>query len=282
MENLFKADFSTISNLTKENGIYCVYLSENGLDTLNQKCDLVIHQPIIDDFSNIEIGTVKYKLIYIGKSRDCNNQGENEIVSGSLSELKLVLASLLCINLILPNTQEIVNKFLNEYCYFSLNDNGLIENLIKKYCPILNIQYNTNPNLVYKNKLILVINNSKKILDSWGCNVQQRIGDNLEVNGLKTSYDRVLKIINSMEINAREVRIKHLEAIRSLTISQKNLNSNNIYYNSREIQQIANWKAGPACAGTMRRFEENLRNNKFKTTIEHNQEGTMKFYLYFE
>lgn len=119
-------------------------------------------------------------------------------------------------------------------------------------------------------------NNQNKII-----NTPPKILVSILDNDLNKNYKMVLEIICNMINNCNlPVRLLHLNAIKKRTIDNQQLNNDTIFYNSQEIQNIANHRAGPACTITMNLFEEKLRRNNFKTEIKHIAEGAMSFYLY--
>lgn len=176
-------------------GIYFWFMRPNGYKVLGEYVKI---QPIDTRYTK-DIYGEKYDLVYIGTSGTGKkgnstiydrlkwhinqNHGKGEICHGTLSTFRAGLAALLADDLIIPNTESLVNTFMKDYMkVFWIeypNDKLLIDNaenqLIEVLRPLLNLKNNPNAKAnapfnstkVYKSRRTLVYNNSKQRL---GCN----------------------------------------------------------------------------------------------------------------
>ena len=286
-KQIFKANYLSIVNIPSNKGIYFFYLKKEGLKELSKFCEIEFSQNINDEINLIEIDNIQYQLIYIGTAGTgknktsnlierlswhlCQKHGVSEITNGILSTLRLGLSSLLCNDLMLPNTQLIVNEFLENYCYFTFEviaDENLIETkekeLIEKYKPILNLKNNPSPNLNYKkrrsevrkktlarlmsqNSNIVIndddeIDNNEKLTEFYFvpcCSKKdtQSLSDNFSNKPL--SFDEELKEHRNTILSALIYSTKHIRKKNDVTINVQNyINlkqkaSAHLFYNGR-------------------------------------------------
>ncbi len=175
-------------------GIYFWFIHPDGYQALS---NYVIIEPIQPRYSKNIVGT-DYDLVYIGtagtgKKGNSNlsdrlkwhieqQHTTNATCSGTLSTLRAGLGALLSEDLIVPNTEELVNQLLQ--IYFKVywieysddkaeidNDEAILINILK---PLLNIKgnanalanANSNPTQIYKNRRVEIYINTK---DRLGC-----------------------------------------------------------------------------------------------------------------
>jgi hypothetical protein len=189
----FVPHLDSIPNINSK-GIYFWFMKPEGYNALSNYVSI---QPIEPKLVK-EIDSVKYDLVYIGttgtgkkgistltKRLDWHiNQKHKESSikqkQSALSTLRTGLSSLLSEDLVLPNTEELVNDFMcsNMIVYYQEypNNKELIDNdeklLIYKLKPLLNLKSNPNslknsdlnPTKKYKYRRILVEKNTKKRL----------------------------------------------------------------------------------------------------------------------
>ena len=175
-------------------GIYFWFMKNSAYMNLSQFMEI---RPVSTVFSKF-IDNVKYDLVYLGttgtgkkgnstltKRLDWHiNQKHKESSikqkQSALSTLRTGLSSLLSEDLILPNTEELVNDFMSSnmivYYLEYPNNKELIDNdekiLIYKLKPLLNLKSNPNslknsdlnPTKQYKYRRIIVEKNTKKRL----------------------------------------------------------------------------------------------------------------------
>ena len=156
----------TIPNV-KSKGIYFWFMH---LDGYKQLSDFVEITPIVPVYKRIIDGT-EYDLVYLGTAgtgkKGYSNlkerfvwhinqkHTESNVCHGTLSTLRAGLGSLLSDDLILPNTEKLVNEFMTKYMklyWIEYPDNKeLIDNdeiiLIKRIKPLFNLDYNPNANI---------------------------------------------------------------------------------------------------------------------------------------
>lgn len=191
--NSFVPHIDEIPNV-KSKGIYFWFMHPNAYKALS---NYVTINPINPKYTK-DIDGIKYDLVYLGtagtgKKGNSNlnerfewhvnqNHSEANICHGTLSTLRAGLGALLAEDLIIPNTESLVNIFMKNYMkVFWIeysNDKSLIDNdekiLIKGIKPLLNLKNNPNSKAnaqanstnVYKTRRSLIYNNTKQ---SIGC-----------------------------------------------------------------------------------------------------------------
>lgn len=193
LTNSFRPHMDEIPD-SKSKGIYFWFMKQEGY---NQLSKYVAIKPI-DPCYTKEIDGVKYDLVYLGtagtgkkgksnlydrfKWHILQNHSESNICHGTLSTLRAGLGSVLCEDLILPNTEEAVNSFMTSnmiifYVEYP-DDKKLIDSdefiLIKGFKPLLNLKNNPNasmqgnPTRVYKNRRAFVYQNTRFKLNCKG------------------------------------------------------------------------------------------------------------------
>ena len=93
---------------------------------------------------------------------------------------------------------------------------------------------------------------------------------------------KILNILDELIIQNQHLKVRPIFLTTLKKIVQKSLDVNEIFFNSKIVQQFAGHNAGPACSTTMQIFEKTLIKNKFKTKIHHVAEGSMRFTVYLE
>lgn len=193
--NSFKPHVDAIPNVESK-GIYFWFMKQKAYSKLSQFETI---SPIESTYSKF-INGEKYDLIYLGtagtgkkgnsnlKNRfDWHIQQEHnnsQICSGTLSTLRAGLGALIAEDLILPNTEELVNTFMkNSMILFWVeypNNNELIDSdekiLINTIKPLLNLKSNSNARLTsidnstksYKRRRALVYKNTRLRLSCKG------------------------------------------------------------------------------------------------------------------
>jgi len=195
-ENLTKSFRPHIDEIPtiKSKGIYFWFMKQGGYNQLSKYVDI---KPI-DPCYTKEIGGGKYDLVYLGttgtgkkgksnlydrfKWHILQNHSESNICHGTLSTLRAGLGSVLCEDLILPNTEEAVNSFMKSnmrifYVKYS-DDKNLIDSdefiLINGFKPVLNLKNNPNaslqgnPTRIYKSRRAFVYQNTRFRLNCKG------------------------------------------------------------------------------------------------------------------
>lgn len=187
----FRPDIKKIPTIDSK-GIYFWFMIEDAYSSLSQFIKI---NPIEPRFTKV-IEDKNYDLVYLGTTGTgkngnstltkrlewhiCQKHSVSTIKQkqSALSTLRTGLGSLLSDDLILPNTEELVNDFMSSnmivyYLEYSNNKN-LIDNdekiLIYKLKPLLNLKSNPNslknsdlnPTKQYKYRRILVEKNTKK------------------------------------------------------------------------------------------------------------------------
>lgn len=186
LNNSFRPHIDEIPDI-KSKGIYFWFMKQDGYKQLSK---YVVIKPI-DPCYTKEIDGGKYDLVYLGtagtgkkgksnlhdrfKWHILQNHSESNICHGTLSTLRAGLGSVLCEDLILPNTEEAVNSFMKSnmiifYVEYS-DDKNLIDSdeliLINGFKPILNLKNNPNaslqgnPTRIYKNRRAFVYQNTR-------------------------------------------------------------------------------------------------------------------------
>jgi len=191
--NSFTPHKYTIPDVTSK-GIYFWFMHPDGY---KQFSDFVEITPIVPVYKRI-IDSIEYDLVYLGTAGTGKNGGSNlqkrfewhiikphhtpsNICHGTLSTLRAGLGSLLSDDLILPNTEKLVNEFMTKYMklyWIEYPDNKeLIDNdeiiLIKRIKPLFNLDYNPNANIdaihnptrIYKIRRNEINNSTKLRLD---------------------------------------------------------------------------------------------------------------------
>lgn len=189
-----KACCQEVNKVPETKGIYFWFMKPEGYNALSNYVSI---QPIKSKFVK-EIDGVKYDLVYLGTTGTGKNGNstltkrlewhicQKHTVStikqkqSALSTLRTGLASLLSDDLILPNTEKLINDFmrLNMVIYYIEypNINQVIDNdekiLINNFKPLLNLKNNSNshkssnPNSTkdYKFRRNIIEKNTKKRL----------------------------------------------------------------------------------------------------------------------
>ena len=193
--NSFTPHVEAIPNVQSK-GIYFWFMKQSAYKALNQFVSFIPIEPRYTKTINGE----KYDLVYLGtagtgKKGNSNlkdrfewhiNQKHKEsyVCNGTLSTLRAGLGALLAEDLILPNTEELVNTFMkNSMILFWVeypNNNGLIDSdekiLINIIKPLLNLKSNSNARLTsldnstksYKRRRALVYKNMRLRLSCKG------------------------------------------------------------------------------------------------------------------
>lgn len=179
---------------SKSKGIYFWFMQTDGYEGLN---NFVTIQAIEPKFTRI-IDNLEYDLVYLGTT-GTGKQGKNNFYGrldwhvtqvhrestikqkeSALSTLRTGLGSLLADDLIIPNTETIINDFMKTYMkvfWIEYPDNKTLINgneeiLISEIKPLLNLKQNSNswkialdnPTKLYKSRRNLIENNTKKRL----------------------------------------------------------------------------------------------------------------------
>jgi hypothetical protein len=161
--NSFVPHVDLIPNV-KSKGIYFWFMHPDGYKALS---NCVSIKPIEPKYTK-DIGGIKYDLVYIGTSGTGKqgkstiherlkwhinqSHGSGEIGHGTLSTFRAGLGVLLADDLIIPNTESLVNTFMKEYMIVFWieypDDKSLIDKdedkLIKKIMPLINLKNNPN------------------------------------------------------------------------------------------------------------------------------------------
>jgi len=193
--NSFKPHVDTIPNVQSK-GIYFWFMKQSAYKALNQFVPVTSIEPRCTKTINGE----EYDLIYLGtagtgKKGNSNlknrfdwhinqNHKDSYVCNGTLSTLRAGLGALLAEDLILPNTEELVNTFMkNSMILFWVeypNNNELIDSdekiLINIIKPLLNLKSNSNARLTsldnstksYKRRRALVYMNTRLRLSCKG------------------------------------------------------------------------------------------------------------------
>lgn len=186
--NSFIPHIDGIPNI-KSKGIYFWFMRPEGYKALSNYVSI---KPIEPKYCK-DVDGVNYDLVYLGTSGTGKqgkstiydrlkwhiNQihGNGEIVHGTLSTFRAGLGALLADDLIIPDTESLVNTFIKEYMIFFWieypDDKSLIDNdednLIKTIMPLINLKNNPNAKAnskanstkEYKSRRALVYKNSK-------------------------------------------------------------------------------------------------------------------------
>ena len=179
---------------SKSKGIYFWFMQKDGYQALN---NFVPIQAIEPKYTRI-IDNIEYNLIYLGTT-GTGKQGKNNFYGrldwhinqvhrestirqkeSALSTLRTGLGSLLADDLIIPDTEIIINDFMKTYMrvfWIVYPDNKTLINgdeeiLISEIKPLLNLKQNSNswktaidnPTKLYKSRRNLIENNTKKRL----------------------------------------------------------------------------------------------------------------------
>ncbi|MGL2999402.1 GIY-YIG nuclease family protein [Flavobacterium sp. RSSB_23] len=190
-EKSFVPHATPIPNI-KSKGIYFWFMQSDRYKVLS---GFVTIHPIEPHYTKY-IDGVKYDLVYLGtsgtgKQGNSNiykrllwhieqNHKDGEVYHGTLSTLRAGLGALLADDLIIPNTESLVNtlmkKYMKIYWIEYLDDKFLIDNdekyLIKAIKPLLNLKNNPNARAnaqdnstqVYKIRRAVVYMNTKQRL----------------------------------------------------------------------------------------------------------------------
>ena len=191
----FKPHVDAIPNVQSK-GIYFWFMNQKAYSSLGQYETISPIEPRYTKTINGE----EYDLIYLGTAGTGKKGNSNlkerfdwhilqqhtnsQICNGTLSTLRAGLGALLAEDLILPNTEELVNKFMkNSMILFWVeypNNNELIDSdekiLINTIKPLLNLKSNSNARLTsldnstksYKRRRALVYNNTRQRLSCKG------------------------------------------------------------------------------------------------------------------
>ncbi len=227
----FTPHISPVNVIPENRGIYFWFMEPKGYEKLSRYVQI---SPVENRIS-WQIDGKTYDLVYLGTA-GTNRDGlqtirgrlkwhihqkhsENAICNGSISTLRAGLASLLSDDLILPNSEELVNEIMRDYFkifWVGYIENNLIEQvdtdeeiLIKTLRPLLNIKNNPNariignPTQIYKERRNLIINSTKARL---GCKKKQE--------GAKTS-DPGTPVITNSGSDCVEFTISHTESVHN-------------------------------------------------------------------
>lgn len=185
-KNCIDACCSNVAEVPFKKGIYFWFMPSEAYNKLSKYVAIL---PTVPVYQKVIKG-ILHDLVYIGtagtgkngnsnlnerlKWHICTKHSESAIRSGTLSTLRAGLGALLADDLILPNTETEVNKFMCDYmklCWVAYgdNDNKAINNdefiLISELLPLLNIKNNPYKNRVYGDRRRSIIRNSKGRLD---------------------------------------------------------------------------------------------------------------------
>jgi hypothetical protein len=164
-EKRIKAYSDEVKKVPETKGIYFWFMHPNGYEALSNHVRI---EPVEPKYTR-NIDGVKYDLVYLGTAGTGKKGGSNlcerfawhiikphhtdsNICHGTLSTLRAGLGALLSNDLILLNTEEMVNAFMKKYMkVFWIEypaDKSLIDNdekiLIKVIRPLLNLKNNPN------------------------------------------------------------------------------------------------------------------------------------------
>jgi hypothetical protein len=182
---------------SKSKGIYFWFMQTVGYKALSDFDEI---KPVKKTYS-IDIDAVKYDLVYLGTAGTGKSGNSNlaerfewhiikpyhtssNICHGTLSTLRAGLGALLSDDLIIPDTENLVNTFMKDYMkvfWIEYSDNkSLIDNdekvLINGIKPLLNLKNNPNARAnaianstqVYKIRRINVKNNTLNVIKCKG------------------------------------------------------------------------------------------------------------------
>lgn len=202
-------------------GIYFWFMRPDGYKALS---NYVTIEPNESKYTR-NIDGVIYDLVYLGtagtgKKGNSNiterfvwhinqNHTASNICHGTLSTLRAGLGALLCCDMILPNTENVVNDFMNKFMRVFWveysDDKSLIDNdektLIKGIRPVLNLKNNPNARAyavanttqVYKIRRAEIYKNTRIIL---GCK-----GESEKIRGKKNPNKDTTPIYNHQIID---------------------------------------------------------------------------------
>lgn len=207
-------------------GIYFWFMHPDGYKALS---NFVAIEPITPRYTK-EINGVKYDLVYLGTSGTGKEGNSNltkrldwhinqqhstsSVISGALSTLRQGLGSLLADDLIIPNTENLINTFMKKYTlvfWIEYPDNKqLIDSdedlLIIEIRPLLNLKNNPNKTIfgnstiIYKLRRGIVVKSSKSRIENNSNNINT-------TTKMKTNQEPILAN-NSMTVNNGCVEFK--------------------------------------------------------------------------
>lgn len=244
--NSFKPHVDAIHNVQTK-GIYFWFMKQKAYSSLSQYETISPIKPRYTKTINGEI----YDLVYLGtagtgKKGNSNlknrfdwhinqNHIDSYVCNGTLSTLRAGLGALLAEDLILPNTEELVNTFMkNSMILFWVeypNNNELIDSdektLINIIKPLLNLKSNSNARLTsldnstksYKRRRALVYKNTRLRLSCKG--ESEKSMKTLKTPTLKTpNYDDQILDVNN---NCFEYYVSNGQFIDEVTRGIDNL-----------------------------------------------------------
>jgi cytoplasmic iron level regulating protein YaaA (DUF328/UPF0246 family) len=244
--NSFKPHVDAIHNVQSK-GIYFWFMKQKAYSSLSQYETISPIEPRYTKTINGEI----YDLVYLGtagtgKKGNSNlknrfdwhinqNHKDSYVCNGTLSTLRAGLGALLAEDLILPNTEELVNTFMkNSMILFWVeypNNNELIDSdekiLINIIKPLLNLKSNSNARLTsldnstksYKRRRALVYKNTRLRLSCKG--ESEKSMKTLKTPTLKTpNYDDQILDVNN---NCFEYYVSNGQFIDEVTRGIDNL-----------------------------------------------------------
>jgi hypothetical protein len=188
----FKPHIDKIPEITSK-GIYFWFMHPEGYNALSTYIKITPINPVYKK----DIGGASYDLVYIGTAGTGKKGNSNlkhrfvwhinekhthkKVYHRTLSTLRSGLGSLIADNLIIPNTEQLINDFLKKYMkvyWIEYSDNKSIidndENILitnikalfnLKNNPNAGIKSNQNTTQVYKKRRLEVYSNSIKFLE---------------------------------------------------------------------------------------------------------------------